>query len=165
MKKYVSLCLLITASLLFGQPVKTVAPDTLAAKPSDTVIPLSFGKTVFDSALTDQARIYAGMLPFNPTRYARLTSTKVWAAHRKLFEENWGKLDKRLQAMTQWRKTELAGISQTGATLFYPFRRARFSQCRRLLPGLRKFHLHQPRKTRRNPEDRHEREGLLEFSR
>lgn len=81
----------------------------------------SFGEAKFDSAITDLARIYAGMLPLDSTRYAHLTSIKGWAIHRKLFEENWIKLEKRLQIMTQWRNTELAGISQSGATLFYPF--------------------------------------------
>lgn len=81
----------------------------------------SFGEATIDSALTDQARIYAGMLPLDSTRYARLTSIKGWAVHRKLFEENWSKLEKRLEIMTQWHNIELAGISQSGATLFYPF--------------------------------------------
>jgi hypothetical protein len=105
---------------------KRSAAKSAAAAALDTfTIPFrplpSFGAAKFDSALTDQARIYAGMLPLDSMRYARLTSIKGWTVHRKLFEENWMKLEKRLQIMTQWRNTELAGITQSGATLFYPF--------------------------------------------
>ena len=38
------------------------------------------GAAAFDSALTDQSRIYAGMLPLDSMRYPRLTSGKGWAA-------------------------------------------------------------------------------------
>ena len=97
-------------------------------KNSDTAAPVQaqaqqalFGAATIDSALTDQARIYAGMLPLDSARYPRLTSGKGWAEHHKLFEQNWTQLDKRLKAMEQWRATELAGIETAGATLFYPF--------------------------------------------
>jgi hypothetical protein len=80
-----------------------------------------FGSAPFDSSLTDQARIYAGMLPLNPLHYSDLTSTNAWQQHRRIFEENWGKLSKRLQAMSVWRDSALAGITMKGATLFYPF--------------------------------------------
>ena len=80
-----------------------------------------FGSATFDSGLTDQARIYAGMMPLNPLHYSNLTSTKAWQQHSRIFQENWTKLSKRLQAMSVWRDSALAGISMDGATLFYPF--------------------------------------------
>ena len=95
---------------------KTVAPPAAAV----STVP-DFGTAKFDSALTDQARIFAGMQPLSAARYQRLTSCKGWTVHHKLFEENWAKLDKRLQGMSQWRAAEMGGISTTGATLFYPF--------------------------------------------
>jgi len=97
-----------------GQPKNS---DTAAPAPAQAL----FGATRVDSALTDQARIYAGMLPLDSARYPRLIVGKGWAEHRKLFEKNWAKLDKRLRAMEQWRAAELAGIETAGATLFYPF--------------------------------------------
>ena len=95
-------------------PVAQPAAAPAAAQPS-------FGQAKFDSALTDQARIYAGMLPLDTVRCAKLTAMKSWQKHRTVFEENWTKLDKRLQAMSQWRDTALAAVSMKGATLFYPF--------------------------------------------
>jgi hypothetical protein len=109
----------------YGASVEKKVSDTVA-KVLDTVpkapAPLSdFGGTQFDSTLTDEARIFAGMLPFNAPRFQRLTNTKGWKVHHELFEQNWAKLDKRLQEMSQWRTTELGGITTGGATLFYPF--------------------------------------------
>jgi hypothetical protein len=105
---------LTTVVVVCGQ---TKSSDTAVPAPSQAL----FGAAAIDSALTDQARIYAGMLPLDSVRYPRLTAGKGWVAHRKLFEENWTKLDKRLKAMEQWRSTELAGINTAGAILFYPF--------------------------------------------
>jgi hypothetical protein len=90
---------------------------------------------VFDSALTDQARIYAGMLPLDSARYRNLTSGKAFAVHRELFEKNWAQLDKRLQAMETWRAKELSGISTAGATLFYPFSGPDFLNADVFFPG------------------------------
>jgi hypothetical protein len=109
-----------------AKPAKKAVSHPAAAIILDTtplpIRPLpSFGKAVFDSALTDQARIYAGLQPLDSGRYDKFTSTKGWKVHQRLFEENWIKLEKRLTAMEEWRTTELSKISQTGATLFYPF--------------------------------------------
>jgi hypothetical protein len=97
-----------------GTPQSTVASSPAPSAPN-------FGSTIFDSGLTDQARIYAGMMPLNPLHYSNLTSTNAWQQHRKIFEDNWTKLNRRLQAMSVWRDSALAGISMDGATLFYPF--------------------------------------------
>ncbi len=119
---------LATASIAVSGP-KTdttapppVAPPTIPASVTQQIAsaPMS-GTAIFDSALTDQARIYAGMLPLDSTRYPKLTSGKGWTVHHKIFEDNWLKLDHRLQAIEQWRAIELTGISTAGATLFYPF--------------------------------------------
>jgi hypothetical protein len=105
--------------------VPAAAVSQLPASPACTVAlaPAApqFGAVVFDSALTDQARIYAGMLPLDSARYPKLTTGKGYAEHRRVFEKDWAKLDKRIQAMEQWRAAELAGVSTAGATLFYPF--------------------------------------------
>ncbi len=79
--------------------------DTLQSSAAATpALPTpGFGSATFDSSLTDQARIYAGMMPLNPLHYSNLTSTKAWQQHRKIFEENWAKLNKRLLAMSVWR--------------------------------------------------------------
>ncbi len=95
-------------------PASPVSGTTQAPLPD-------FGAATFDSGLTDQARIFAGMMPLNPQHYSNLTATATWQQHRKIFEENWTKLNTRLQAMKVWRDTALAGISMKGATLFYPF--------------------------------------------
>jgi len=105
---------LTTVVVVCGQPESR---DTAAPAPAQAL----FGTAAIDSALTDQARIYAGMLPLDSARYPRLTAGEAWAVHRKVFEKNWKKLDKRLRAMEQWRAAELAGITTAGATLFYPF--------------------------------------------
>jgi hypothetical protein len=108
-------------------PVKAPVPApaaTPAAAPAPEIAPQplpNFGTAKFDSAITDQARIFAGMQPLDSVRYQRLTTTKGWKVHHELFEQNWAKLDKRIQGMSQWRASELGAISTTGATLFYPF--------------------------------------------
>jgi hypothetical protein len=126
-----STTILAVASLvLFGRAFGGTAQEKkigdTAVKAADTVsvvpAPLpDFGGAQFDSTITDLSRIFAGMTPFDSLRFKRLTNTKGWKVHHELFEQNWAKLDKRLQAMTEWRKTELGGISADSATLFYPF--------------------------------------------
>jgi hypothetical protein len=102
-----------------GVPMPAVVSQTPAAQPAEPK--LSFGAARFDSVLTDQARIYAGLWPLDSMRFRNLTLSKGWAAHRELFDENWSKLEKRFKAMERWRETELGGIPMAGATLFYPF--------------------------------------------
>jgi hypothetical protein len=123
---FAALIFAATSTLVCSQ---TKAKDSAAPAPAvvtqTAVTPAAsvptFGNVAFDSALTDQARIYAGMLPLDSARYPKLTSGKGWATHHKIFEADWANLDKRLQAMEQWRATEMGGISTTGTTLFYPF--------------------------------------------
>lgn len=114
-----------TASAPAPQPAIPAAAAQPPASPACTAVQApaapQFGAAVFDSALTDQARIYAGMLPIDSTRYPKLTTGKGYAEHRRVFEKDWAKLDKRIQAMEQWRAAELSGVSTAGATLFYPF--------------------------------------------
>ena len=110
--------ILSASVLLFATTFTAVFAQTPAIAPAASVPEFSsFG---IDTSLTDQARIYAGMLPVD-NRYARLTTMKSWEQHRKVFEENWGKLENRLKVMEAWRETALAGIPMRGATLFYPF--------------------------------------------
>jgi hypothetical protein len=120
----VSAAFLTAASLASSEPKSkdTAAPAPAAAVQTAIAQPLpSFGTATVDSALTDQARIFAGMAPIDSARYPKLTSGKTWATHHKVFEENWSNLNKRLEAMEQWRTTEMAGIQTAGTTLFYPF--------------------------------------------
>ena len=114
LRAFFFLTTVVTVVVVCGQPESR---DTAAPAPAQAL----FGTTAFDSALTDQARIYAGMLPLDSARYPQLTAGEGWAVHRKLFEKNWTKLDKRLRAMEQWRAAEVACITTAGATLFYPF--------------------------------------------
>ena len=48
--------------------------DTLQSSAAATpALPMpGFGSATFDSSLTDQARIYAGMMPLNPLHYSTL---------------------------------------------------------------------------------------------
>ena len=96
-------------------------PASPASTATQTPAAPQFGTAAFDSALTDQARIYAGMLPIDSTRYPKLTAGKGYAEHRRVFEKDWATLDKRINAMEQWRAAEMARIPTAGTTLFYPF--------------------------------------------
>jgi hypothetical protein len=102
-----------------GATMPCADSQTVAAQPAEPLP--TFGAARFDSVLTDQARIYAGLRPLDSMRFRNLTLSKGWATHRELFTENWSKLEKRFEAMERWRETELAGIPMAGATLFYPF--------------------------------------------
>jgi hypothetical protein len=139
---FAALIFAATTTLVCSQ---TKAKDSAAAVPAPAVVaqtatpPASsaptFGNVTFDSALTDQARIYAGMIPFDTTRYPKLTSGNGWEMHHKIFEDDWTNLDIRIQAMEAWRATELAGIATAGATLFYPFSGPDFLNADVFFPG------------------------------
>jgi hypothetical protein len=115
-KKALMLVVCGTAAIIAGHGIAVAAEtaDSVKAK-------LDFGGAAFDSSLTDQARIFAGMVPLDKNRFKHLTSTKAWQEHRRQFESSWARLDERLRAMSQWRETELSGIASADATLFYPF--------------------------------------------
>jgi hypothetical protein len=124
-----AIVLLAVSSIQGSEPEKndSAAPEAAnqqtAPTPAATPVPpapLSWN-AAFDSALTDQARLYAGMPPLDSTRFRRLTSGKGWAEHHMVFEKSWANMEKRIKAMEQWRSVELAGITMSGATLFYPF--------------------------------------------
>jgi hypothetical protein len=115
-KKALMLVVCGTAAIIAGHGI------AIAAETADSVkAKLDFGSAAFDSSLTDQARIFAGMVPLDKHRFKHLTSTKAWQEHRRQFESSWARLDERLRAMSQWRKTDLSGIASADATLFYPF--------------------------------------------
>ncbi len=75
-----------------------------------------------DEMATIRAKIMAGVKVENPGKYDSLINSASTQQHYTEFNKQWSQLEeKRLSKIAPWREKELAGLSQEGHNLFYPF--------------------------------------------
>ncbi len=76
----------------------------------------------YDRAVTDTARVLAGLRPENPPRFARVLDRPSWKAHAELFNSNWAHNEQtRFGLMRKWRDEEFGRMTSNCDVLFYPF--------------------------------------------
>jgi hypothetical protein len=94
----------------------------------------------YDHAVTDTARVLAGLEPADTARFARVTKSPAWLAHRNEFDKNWSRLNaERFAAMREWRDRELKLVAGACDTLFYPFGGPDFLNAYVLYPGCQRY--------------------------
>jgi hypothetical protein len=83
--------------------------------------PAAAAEPQYDRALTDAARVLAGMMPADPARFANVTGLPIWQEYRRQMDAGWtGDVDSRYKTVSAWRDRELAGLPAC-RTLIYPF--------------------------------------------
>jgi len=94
----------------------------------------------YDQAVTDTARVLAGLEPEDAARCARVTKSPAWRAHRTEFDRNWSRLNaERFAAMREWRDRELKPVADACDTLFYPFGGPDLLNAYVLYPGCQRY--------------------------
>ena len=94
----------------------------------------------YDHAVTDTARMLAGLEPEDAARLARVTRSPAWRAHRTEFDRNWARLNaERFAVMREWRDRELNPLADACDTLFYPFGGPDFLNAYVLYPGCQRY--------------------------
>jgi len=94
----------------------------------------------YDRAVTDTARVLAGLEPEDAARFARVTKSPAWRAHRTEFDRNWLRLNaERFGVMRAWRDRELKTAVDACDTLFYPFGGPDFLNAYVLYPGCQRY--------------------------
>lgn len=77
---------------------------------------------VFNPALTDAARVLAGLLPSDEARFHKVVTRQAWKTHANEFSAKWTRGDLgRFRDMREWRDRELKAIIDPCETVFYPF--------------------------------------------
>jgi hypothetical protein len=90
-----------------------------AAAPQETAAP---AQAPYDHVLTDTARVLAGMLPEDPSRFAGVTSQASWQAYHAETDANWADdNEQRTRFISEWRDREMGPIVAGCRTLLYPF--------------------------------------------
>ncbi len=106
--------LVLLSSLVACQqsPSQAAAP---AAAPQTPQAP-------YNRALTDTARVLAGMLPEDPARFTNITNQPSWQAYHKDMDAGWvDDTQKRTTLVNEWRDRELGTLVSGCRTLMYPF--------------------------------------------
>ena len=94
----------------------------------------------YDPAVTDTARVLAGLEPEDAARFARVTKSPAWRAHRTEFDRNWSRINaERFAVMREWRDRELKPLADACDTLFYPFGGPDFLNAYVLYPGCQRY--------------------------
>jgi hypothetical protein len=107
-----------------------------AAKRSTQAAPAA----AYDQAVTDTARVLAGLKPEERARLARWTASAAWRAHQSEFDRDWSRLDReRLSAMRAWRDREFPALAESCDTLLYPFAGPDFLNAYVLYPGCQRY--------------------------
>jgi hypothetical protein len=84
--------------------------------------------------------VLAGLEPEDAARFARVTNSPAWRAHRTEFDRNWSRLNaERFAVMREWRDRELKPAADACDTLFYPFGGPDFLNAYVLYPGCQRY--------------------------
>jgi len=94
----------------------------------------------YDHAVTDTARVLAGLVPEDGRRFERMTKSPAWLSHRAEFDRNWSRLEReRITVMRAWRDREFRALAESCDTLFYPFGGPDFLNAYVLYPGCQRY--------------------------
>ncbi|BAZ43977.1 hypothetical protein NIES4102_09800 [Chondrocystis sp. NIES-4102] len=86
-------------------------------------------------ALTNSAKILAGINTDNNNNFSKLENTPVWQEHHQSLTKAWDKLEtQQISQVKNWSNTELATINSTKPTIFYPFSGPDFLYSNSLFP-------------------------------
>ena len=98
------------------------ADKAKAAAAKQDVAPAPKPAITYDHALTDEARVLAGLDPEDTQRFASVINRASWKAHKAEFDTNWGQIaQQRFPLMKEWRDKEFKPVVDGCDTLFYPF--------------------------------------------
>src|SRR4051812_47721230 len=76
----------------------------------------------YDRALTDTARVLAGMMPEDPSRFTNVTGQASWQQYHQQMDTDWASdLDHRYKTLAEWRDREIGPLVNGCHTLMYPF--------------------------------------------
>ena len=97
-------------------------------------------EVAYDHALTDTARVVAGISPEDANRFARVLKRPAWNTHRAEFDSNWSRVsDQRFRLMRDWRDQEFKALASSCDTLFYPFGGPDFLNAYLLYPACNRY--------------------------
>ena len=76
----------------------------------------------YDRALTDTARVLAGMMPEDPARFTNVTSLPSWQEYHRQMDADWANdIEHRYKTVAEWRDREIGPLVSGCTTLMYPF--------------------------------------------
>jgi hypothetical protein len=76
----------------------------------------------YDHAITDTARVLAGLLPEDAQRFGAVVGRPGWKAYQAESDTNWSQIEQqRFKLMREWRDKEFKALADGCDTLFYPF--------------------------------------------
>ena len=120
----------VIAGACHGSDARTASQAASPAAPAAT----------YDQAVTDTARVLAGLEPEDAARFARVTKGPAWRAHRTEFDKNWSRLKvERFAVMREWRDREMKPVADACETLFYPFGGPDFLNAYVLYPDCQRY--------------------------
>ena len=109
-------------AIVFTCLVVGIACGRKDAPASGRQAPESAPRGRHEGALTDRARLLAGLLPEQPERYTAVTSLDAWRNWQKEFDLEWGEATaNRFSAMRGWSGRHLQAAAGSCETLLYPF--------------------------------------------
>jgi hypothetical protein len=121
--------------------VATARPPGRGATP-----PTPHGQTevqpgpAFDQALTDTARVLAGLMPSDEARFRTVVTRNSWKTYASDFGTNWTRVELgRFREMRAWRDRELKTIADQCETVFYPFGGPDFLNVHLFFPNCRTY--------------------------
>jgi hypothetical protein len=94
----------------------------------------------YDAAVTDTARVLAGLPPADAARFEAATKRPAWLAYSGDAGQNWSRLKaERFASMRAWADREVATLAGPCDTLFYPFGGPDFINAYVLFPGCNQY--------------------------
>lgn len=94
----------------------------------------------YDAAITNTARVLAGLAPADGSRFESATRRPAWNAYRRDLDRNWSRLEtEHLAVMRSWSDREVKAAAGPCETLFYPFGGPDFVNAYVLFPECNRF--------------------------
>lgn len=94
----------------------------------------------YDHAITDTARVLAGLPPEDAQRFGAVLGRPGWQAYQVEADTNWSQIEQqRFKLMREWRDKEFKAVADGCDTLFYPFAGPDFLNAYLLFPKCKTY--------------------------
>jgi hypothetical protein len=94
----------------------------------------------YDHAITDTARVLAGLAPEDAQRFGAVVGRPGWQAYQRESDTNWSEIEQqRFKLMREWRDKEFKAVAEGCDTLFYPFAGPDFLNAYLLFPKCKTY--------------------------